>query len=394
MTPGHGHLKVLLLGNYANDKVQSMQRFADTLRRELPRHGIQVESIRPEPLFGKLKPAATGMGKWLGYIDKFIVFPFVLRKKLGAMTPPFVVHICDHSNAHYVHFVDRVPHLVTCNDLLAIRSARGEIPWHRTSRTGKGLQRLILRGLKRARRFTCISEATRKDLLRITQADPERVSVTYMGQNHPYSAMDRREAATRLRAILPNADLSRFILHVGSNDWYKNRLGVIRIYHALTGIMPGAPALVMAGKPFTAEMTALVESAGLRERVFSLVDVSNEELRALYSAANLLLFPSLAEGFGWPIIEAQACGCRVVTSGRAPMTEVGGDAAIYVDPENEPEAAQTTREVLRQDPVQETEWIAKGLENASRFPTERMVLDYVRIYRELAGLKTAQFAPV
>ena len=71
---------------------------------------------------------------------------------------------------------------------------------------------------------------------------------------------------------------------------------------------------------------------GLRDRVIELTNITNEDLRALYSKATALLFPSLREGFGWPIIEAQACGCPVFTSDRVPMTEVGGDAAIYLDP--------------------------------------------------------------
>jgi hypothetical protein len=185
-----------------------------------------------------------------------------------------------------------------------------------------------------------------------------------MGQNHQYSALDVPEAVARLKGKLPGVDLSSFIFHVGNNNWYKNRLGVLRIYKALTGIMPDAPPLIMAGKRFFPDMTAFVESAGLAGRVFSLVDVSNEDLRALYSAASLLLFPSLAEGFGWPIIEAQACGCRVVTSGRAPMTEVGGDAAIYVDPEKETEAAETVRAVLQQDSAQKA---PKGLKMRTGF---------------------------
>ncbi len=370
-------LTVLLLGNYANDRVESMERFADTLRRGLPECGVDVETIRPEPFIGRLKPSARGVGKWLGYFDKFLVFPFVLRRKLRAMRKPFVVHVCDHSNAHYVHFLQRAPHLVTCNDLLAIRSARGEIPWHRTGRTGKILQWLILGGLKRGKRFTCISEATRADLLRIAGVNPASVSVTYMGQNHPYSPMPRQDALARLRVLLPFVDLSAFIFHVGNNDWYKNRLGVIRIYKALRKTMPGAPPLVLAGKPFTPEMAALAEGMP----VHPLVDVSNEDLRALYSAASLLLFPSLAEGFGWPIIEAQACGCRVVTSNRAPMTEVGGDAAIYIDPENEPAAAEAVRDALGRDAA---ERIEAGYKNAARFPTGRMVREYAGIYLELA----------
>ena len=92
--------------------------------------------------------------------------------------------------------------------------------------------------------------------------------------------------------------------------------------------MPAAPPLVIVGKPLHAR-------AGDADRgAFAAADVSSrcraigdDELAAVYSRAALLLFPSLAEGFGWPVLEAMACGCRVVTSNRAPMTEVGGDAA-------------------------------------------------------------------
>ena len=96
--------------------------------------------------------------------------------------------------------------------------------------------------------------------------------------------------------------------------------------------------LVMVGKPWTAEMRRFILEHGMSDVTMELTGVDNEDLRALYSTATMMLFPSLQEGFGWPIVEAQACGCPVATSGRSPMDEVGGDAAIYIDPEN-PESA-------------------------------------------------------
>ena len=73
--------------------------------------------------------------------------------------------------------------------------------------------------------------------------------------------------------------------------------------------------------------------------VIEVVEPSDEDLRSLYSGAAALLFPSLYEGFGWPLIEAQSCGCPVITSNRSPMTEVAGSAALYIDPANESAAA-------------------------------------------------------
>ena len=182
-------MKILLLANYENDRQESMLRFATLLESELRKAGVDVEVIRPRPFFGLLKRGATGVGKWLGYLDKFLIFPFWLRRKIKEAGKNCVVHVCDHSNAFYTCWLRGTPHLVTCNDLLAIRSALGEFPQNRTGFTGRCLQRLILRGLRRARRITCISEATRNDLLRLLGNGRADVDVTYMGVNASWSPM-------------------------------------------------------------------------------------------------------------------------------------------------------------------------------------------------------------
>ncbi len=374
-------MKIVLVGNYAQDRQESMLRFAAVLESGLARAGVAVEMIRPEPLFGRLRPSAGGFGKWLGYLDKFVVFPFVLRKKI-ANRGGVVVHICDHSNAPYTRHLRRVPHIVTCNDLLAIRSALGEFPQNPTGWTGRMLQRWIANGLRRANRIACISEATRRDLLRVLRIDERRATVIHMGQNHPYRPMPRDEAAMRLEKLCDGLPSRRFILHVGGNQFYKNRLGVLRIHARLRAMRSDAPALVLVGPPVAGEMKAL-----LAEDVIVLSDVGNEDLCALYSAAELLLFPSIAEGFGWPIAEAMACGCRVVTTGCAPMTEVGGDAAIYLNPVDESEgwtghAAASVSQTLDQDAGRRDALIRAGLEQARKFATDGMIEKYLILYRE------------
>ncbi|MEI8342327.1 MAG: glycosyltransferase, partial [Verrucomicrobiota bacterium] len=184
---GAGGPRILLVSNYRNDRQESMLRFADTLFQEMKGEGLPVTIIRPEPFFGRLKPSGSGVGKWLGYLDKFLLFPFVLKRHAARCN---VVHICDHSNAHYTRYLRDLPHLVTCNDLLAVRSALGEFSQNPTGWTGRILQRLILRGLKHARRITCISKATRQDVLRPTALPESRGDVTYMGFNYPYSPVE------------------------------------------------------------------------------------------------------------------------------------------------------------------------------------------------------------
>jgi len=140
---------------------------------------------------------------------------------------------------------------------------------------------------------------------------------------------------------------------------------------------------VMAGAPITPEVRELIVARGLSGLVFEVVGCSSEDLRALYSTAELLLLPSLAEGFGWPIIEAQACGCRVVTADRAPMTEIGGQSTAYCDPRDPPAIARRVKEVLSEPEASRSGRIRMGLENAARFSAEQSVQAYAGVYQRL-----------
>jgi glycosyltransferase involved in cell wall biosynthesis len=349
-------MKVLLLANYLNDEQESMQRFAALMERGLTQAGHDVRVVRPKVCVGQLHASARGLGKWLGYVDKFGIFPPFLR---SAVKWADVIHICDHSNSFYTRHIGAVPHLVTCHDLLAIRSAQGDIPQKRTAWTGRQLQRLIVKGLTEAQHIVCVSEATRRDLLRFVDIPENRVSRTYNSLNYPYSRMEADDAAFRLRQL--GIDPSqRFLLHVGGNQWYKNRLGVLRIFSILTRLAAGGCLkLVMVGKPWTSEMR-----------------LAEEDLRALYSTASMMIFPSFHEGFGWPIVEAQACGCPVATSNRSPMNEVGGNAAIYIDPDNPESAAAAVQRALSEiSGIREL-----SLANAARFEGSVMIDSYLSLY--------------
>ena len=372
-------MKILLIANYLPDAQKSMQSFSDMLCTGLTSLGYDVRTVRPEPFFGKLKPSATGFGKWLGYMDKFILFPHRLRK---AEQWADIVHICDHSNAFYTRYLKNKPHFVTCHDLLAIRSALGEFPENPTRWTGKILQWIILRGLNRSKRVICDSEATKKDLMRIGVIAPERISVIYPGFNHPYSPMEKSECRSRLKSICLNLE-APFILHVGGNQWYKNRLGVLNIFKKLIRLKDFSSFnLIMVGKLLTPEMQQFIGEQNLEKKVFELKGLEKQSLCALYAMARALVFPSLEEGFGWPIIEAQACGAPVFTTNRPPMTEVAGNAAVYIDPDKPEEAAGVIARYLSgRGKIDEMR--KKGFLNAERFKTKDMIRSYEKEYQKI-----------
>jgi len=387
-------LSVLLVGNYPPDRQESMQRFSAVMERELNAAGIEATVIRPEPFFGRLKPGASGLGKWLGYLDKFVVFPRRLKRRMRELqaigSRTLVVHICDHSNSFYVRYLRRVPHVVTCHDLLAVRSALGEFPQNPTRWSGRVLQRMILGGLEKAQRIVCASNATLRDVCRLMPIAGDCSSVVKMGLNNPFAPVPIAAARARVFELMRGAGHSpapgaRYMLHVGGAPWYKNRAGVIEMFCELRRAYDSDNLhLVFAGEPLGADLKSYVRDDEMARSVVELTGVSHDDLCALYSAAELLIFPSLHEGFGWPIVEAQACGCPVVTTGWPPMNEVGGTAAVYLDPANLWSAVDILVNVLDVDEERRRAIIQRGYENAAQYSTQAMTDSYGEIYVSVA----------
>lgn len=299
---------------------------ADGLRRQ--GHHVQEWSARSDRPQGY-----ASKSKWVGYIDQFLFFTLWMWCQVRRQPRDTVYFFIDQALSPWIWCVGNRPHVLQINDLLAVRSARGDFPQNPTRFSGRLYQAVIVAGLRRARHFIAISESTRIDLLVLTKKDQRQVERIYVGLNHPYCALSKDVIAKRLQAAsvgtVPEAG---YIFHVGGNQWYKNRQGVLMLYRAYVEHHGNPPELWIAGTAPSADSALLasrIKSLGGVVRFFQGVD--NETLNAMYSGARLMLFPSIAEGFGWPIAEAMASGCPVLTTKRAPMTEVGGAAAFYID---------------------------------------------------------------
>lgn len=370
---------VLLIGNYPLDRQQSMQRFTNMMLQGLTFAGISAEIVSPTPVLGKFFGAHNLIGKWFGYLDKFLFFPRQLRKRLSGQAA--LVHICDHSNAMYHRAAKRSSVVVTCHDLIAVRSALGEELHCPVSFTGRVLQRWILRSLRHADTVVCVSESTRDDAERLVgRGNPSpKLETIHNGLNYSYRKLTLEDALARLSAV-PNLAMP-FILHVGSNLPRKNRDAVLRIF-ARTKDNWNA-RIVFAGDALDAEQRALSEQLKIADRVIEIENASDQLLEALYSCATALLYPSLSEGFGWPIIEAHACGCPVVCTDIAPMPETAGDAGLLHQASDE---AGFAADILRlNDPAERRIWSEKSVRNAERFSTEKMISRYIDVYRSLGA---------
>jgi glycosyltransferase involved in cell wall biosynthesis len=375
-------MRVLLVANYEPDRQESMRRYADWLERVLQARGHEVDVAAPRAFFSRLA-SGPGFKKYLGYLDKFVLFPPYLRRQ--ALTYD-LVHVVDHSNSMYLRTVCQKPHLITCHDVLAIRAARCEFSQVSIGWSGRILQNWILSGLRQAPHVLCVSAKTANDLKVLigdtgkTDTKTHQLLVVPNALNWTFSPEVPLASGVISRLGLKAGD--PYFLHVGGNQWYKNREGVLRIFARLVERSAFSDAkLIMAGKPWTAVMRDVLRNERVADRVVEAVEVSNEELQALYGNALALLFPSHEEGFGLPIIEAQASGCPVITTRRPPMSEVAGEGAIFVDPGDPQAAAEAidlgleNRERLR----------AAGFRNLERFDERAIADQYCALYEAITS---------
>ena len=315
-----------------------MPRFAKMIFDAMYERGHYPEFWTATPLASRI-PVPSKFRKWLGYIDQFVIFPLQIRWRLRRLPENTLFVFSDQALGPWVPSVANRPHVIHVHDFMALRSSLGEYAQNPTNWTGRHYQSLIRRGFGKGKNFLSVSENTQQDLQRFLSKKPVFSEVVYNGMNYPYRPMNRAESKVELAlANLTIPDVG-FLLHVGGNQWYKNREGVLEIYKAYAKQTPFPLPLWMIGAPPTQQLKKIADGIGGNAQVRFIIGLSNEQLCAVYSSARLLIFPSLAEGFGWPIAEAMACGCLVLTTGQAPMTEVGGNAAFYIPakPSNEKE---------------------------------------------------------
>jgi glycosyltransferase involved in cell wall biosynthesis len=376
---------------------QSHQHFARMLVRAYQRHGHTVELRQPQAV---LRRHVGGRGaKWAGYVDQYIVFPWRMRQQV-AFDPPNTLYVfCDQALGPWMPRVAHRPHVVHCHDLLALRSALGLVPENPTSWSGRIYQRYIRSGFRTARHFISVSEKSRSDLHEHGGVRPAISEVVYNGLNHPY----KRQPVDLARANLQRAGLplpTGFLLHIGGGQWYKNSAGVLSLYsqYVARRSAEGRPVLPlwMVSPAPDSRLQSLIDEIPAAGSVRFFQRLETDTIEALYSLAAALIFPSIAEGFGWPIAEGLACGCPVLTTGEPPMNEVGGPHAHYLPrlPDRDGQAAWAIQGAemicqLLDRPEPERESSAKaGIDWARRYEAHRAIDDYLKIYEKVLGAVT------
>ena len=372
---------------------KSMPRFAGMLVREYEKRGHSVTVWTPQPWLRRIVSQGS-LAKWSGYFDQYVVFPLLVRLRL-LWTPKDVLFVfCDQALGPWVPLVKDRTHIIHAHDLLALRSALGLIPENKTSSSGVIYQKYIRRGFSKGKNFISVSHKTREDLHVHGNVNPDVSEVVYNGLNFPYERTPRDQAIETLKANGLDVPDTGFLLHVGGSQWYKNSVGVITLYgeYLRSGGRPCELWMVSppAGPAEQAALAAL--PAGAKVRYLS-GGVDSLALQAAYSVAIAFLFPSLEEGFGWPIVEAMACGCLVITTQAPPMNEIGGNHAVYLPRLKSAEEVQAwarqsaviLSEALSKNAANQEEKKAEGIEWAGKFTAENAIEGYLKVYKKVLG---------
>lgn len=231
---------------------------------------------------------------------------------------------------------------------------------------------------KEADAVIAVSEATKQDILTYLQIDPEKITVIYEGVTSQFSANLRLDQQQKIEAIKTKYQLpEQYLLNVGTLQPRKNLTRLLEAYKQLSH----APALAIVGNVGWGEQLPKVPGVTL------LGAVEQQDLPYLYAGAYFFIYPSLYEGFGLPILEAMACGTPVITSNVSSLPEVGGDAALYVDPKDVDNIRDVLEAAIQMDHTAYHYMEEKSLNQAKNFSWNTTAEQTLALYRKILNTK-------
>ncbi|MCS7287386.1 MAG: glycosyltransferase family 1 protein [Anaerolineae bacterium] len=354
-------MRVHLFADSPWENWPSMDRYARSLFRAL-------KEVAPGVDFRLLVPPdpPSGLRGRFFVLWRMLAYPLWARRYSVAD----VYHILDHSYGHLLFALDGSRTIVTVHDIAPLffpgrRWGLSQIAWE-----------TAWKGCRQARWLVAVSEFTRRELMARINGSPDKIITIYNGVEAHFRPLSEGERALwREKWKLGNRKL---ILHVGHCQPRKNLEGLLAAL-ALLANRKTDFLFIQTGGAFSPAQQRLIDGLGLKDRVFQIKRISEEELIGLYNSADVVVLPSLYEGFGLPALEAMACGTPVVASSVASLPEVVGDAGLLVDP-RDPQAIADAIDRVLSDPALAEELRRRGLERAKGFTWEKTAREAMAVY--------------
>lgn len=356
-------MRVVVFDELQHDRPQSFRVFLTAFLRELDTAGVEYRVVSPP--WGIPGVRSQRRHLVVSALLRQIAYPIAARRHLAGAHLNFLV------SGGLVHLLWAAPraarNVVFCHDVLPLLPATAL--WHRldfgAAFRQAYLRRAQTRAFERATLIITPSQSTKADLLATTRVAPDRVVVI------PH-AVDREVffpgSKPDARRRLGWASDARIVLAIVTTERRKNVEGLLAAFTILAREDPRA-ILVLIGH-LSAGQQRLAEATGAATRIRRLSELPAAELADCYRAADCLAHLSFYEGFGYPLLEALACGCPVTCTATAAVREVVGDCALPVEPQDAAAVARALGRLLADTALQQA-LRAQGLERALAFAGER-----------------------
>ena len=342
-------------------------------------HAGQVSSLRDEteefpPDLGRfaLRTPVDWLGEnWAKLWFEQVTFPRFCRRQ----------HV---DIAHVPYWASplwpSVPTVVTIHDLIPLMFSL-----YRGNLLVRMYSGLVSRSARRAAHIVTDSEASRQDIIRLLRVPPEKVQVVYLAADESFHPVSDRDV---LEGVHEKYDLpERYVLYLGGFDARKNVSFLLQAYAQLAQEWPEVPHLVIAGRlpgedsEFFPDPQQWIDKLNMKDQVALIGWVDEEDKPALYTGADLLVFPSDYEGFGLPVLESISCGTPAVVTEAGSLPEIVGDGGIRIPVGDLNGLTEAMGRILREPELRET-LRQKGLEHAAQFSWERTAEQMASVYSE------------
>lgn len=358
----------------------SMDVYADALVNGLKTVRPDWEIIQLVPRQQKLYGNSffNGVSK---YYQRYWKYPQNIKKQ-----DVDIFHVIDHSDGHLIHWLKNTGKttIITCHDLVNSINPENATSQAKITSVTMAAWKWSLQGLRKAEHIISVSNHTAKDIVKILNLRQEKLTVVPNGVDSVFRPLPIPEVELfrQQHQISPG---KIYLLSFGSNQPRKNFITVLKVLKALK--TKGMPIhLFKTGSELNEEFKTFIHKHNLSDSITDFGRPDKATLIKIYNAADILLSPSLYEGFGITILEAMACGKPVITSNVTSLPEVAGDAGILVNPTDVEEIVEAVFR-LQNDVEYRKVLIDKGFDRVKLFTWEKTAEQVAKIYSSYLNKK-------
>ncbi len=239
---------------------------------------------------------------------------------------------------------------------------------------------LVELSVRKANKIIVPSKSTCQDLSRFWPNRIKDCHVVYHGIDQSFMQSPNNQLTVDKLKHFGLAG-KKFFLHITNGKPYKNTPRVIEAFSRVADALDLSIAIVGRRSAFTDSILSLISTSLVKERVKFLGSVDDQDLAVLFHAARALIFPSLFEGFGLPVVEAMSCGCPVIASDKGSLGEVSGNCTLSVNPESVEEISKAILALEKDDSLREF-LIEKGLKRAGEFSWDKAATEIIEILHQ------------